>query len=291
MLWAVLAVLATLLWTFEDVIDKFIITRELRDPISATAISGVSTFLLFSIVSFSVGNVLLPLITIIIAVIGGILFSVATWLYYSALSKEEVSRVIPVITTIPIFVSFLAFIFLGETFTLLTYVGIGLVVLGAILVSIKKITYKVKISSAFFIAVVSAIFFALRSIAIKSATLQASIWPLLFWIGLGIGIVSGLLFLFHHPHIRRKAEEGVKHLLLIGGVNAVAFFIFISAVSIGPVSLVSALVSVQPLFVFLAAIMLSKFYPEILKEKFTKPIILQKLVAIVMVVIGAVLVI
>lgn len=289
--WIILAILAALVWTAVNIIDKFIITKELRDPILATVISGISTFVLFGVVALLFGNILLPLSTIVIAIIAGAAFNIAILLYYFAMSKEEVSRFIPVLSAVPLFVLFFSFIFLGERFPALTYLGILLLVAGAILISLKKITRRIGINVAFLIAISAALFYALRNIALKFATVQASIWPIFFWVGVGGGIVSLFLFAMHHPHIRRKARLGVKHLLFVGSLTAIALFIFTIAISIGPVSLVSALLEVQPLFVFLAAAALSVFYPKFLKEKITKSIIMQKALAMVLIIVGAVLII
>jgi len=289
MLWIFLSILAALLWTIVNIIDKYIIS-EVRDPILATVISGISTFLLFEIASLSFGDIFLNYYTVLISILAGVVYNLAVWLYYSAMNKEEVSRIIPIISTTPIFVLIFGFIFLGEKFALTTYLGVILIVVGAVLISIKK-TYKIEFSTAFLIAISAAIFFSLRNVLIKFATLQASIWSIFFWVGVGGGITSVFLFSLHRPHIRKKDKSKIKYLLLVGGLTAIGFFVFTLAVSVGPVSLVSALVETQPLFVFLSATILSVFYPKILKEKITKIIILQKMVAITMIIIGCILIV
>ena len=289
--WIILAILAALIWSAVNIIDKFIISHELRDPILATVVFGIVSFILFGIVSLIFGNIFLSLTTIIIAIAVGVFYTIGGLFYYVELRKEEVSRFIPILSTIPIFVLIFAFIFLGERFAALTYLGIILIVLGAILVSIKKITYKVGFSATFLIAIGAALFFALRDVLTKVATLQASIWSILFWVGIGSGLVSIFLFSLHHPHIRKQAELGIKHLILVAALGVTAFFIFIMAILNGPVSLVSALVGVRSLFVFIAATVLSIYWPKILKEKITKSILLQKIIAIILVIIGAILVV
>ena len=289
--WVILAILATLIWTFVAVLDKFIISRELRDPILASVTFGTSVFIFFGFVSLLFGNILLPLSTIFIAIIAGIMYVIAVWLFYFSLSKGEVSRFIPVLSTIPIFVLLFAFLFLGEVFTALTYFGVILIVVGAVLIYVKKSTHKIGIDVIFLIVIGAAMFYALRNVILKFAVSQASIWSIFFWVGIGSGLVSLFLFAMHHPHIRRKARLGVKHMLFSGILAAVALLLFTLALSIGPVSLVSALVAIEPLFVFLLATFLSIFHPKFIREKITKSIIMQKLVAIILIIIGAVLII
>ena len=289
MSWVLLALGAALLWTAVNIIDKHVLSHELHDPILATVCSSTALFCLFTIVSLFHGSIALPATTRGIAVFAGICYSIAILLYYEAISKEEVSRAMPVFGLIPIFVAILAFFLLGETFTTLTYLGIGLIVIGAILVSLRKLDFHFK--TAFFMAVVSSLFFAFRNVSTKVATLHNSIWAILFWIGIGGGFVTILLLVAHHPHIRKRAKLGIKYLIIVGILMAVAFFAFTFAITTGPVSLVSALIQTQPVFVFFAATLLSRYWPGFIYEKISKDILLQKSLAIIMIVIGALLIV
>lgn len=291
MLWVFLALLAAFLWSIVNILDKFAITNKVKDPIIATILSGVATFLLFILASLVIGKIFLPVKVIIFAFLAGVFYNVAVWLYYIVLSKEEVSRYIPIIATAPIFVTIFAFIFLGERLSFLKYLGIIIIVLGAILIGIKKNTYKLALGASFLVAISAAIFFALRNIFIKFATPEANVWSILFWVGIG-GISSIFLFLlFQSGNLKKIQTEDSFLFLLIGIITAIAFFVFTAALSIGSVSLVSGLVNVELLVVFLMATFLSLFYPKIIKEKVTRKIIAQKLFAITIIIIGAILII
>jgi hypothetical protein len=62
------------------------------------------------------------------------------------------------------------------------------------------------------------------------------------------------------------------------------------AVSIGYITLVNALSSIQPFSILLFAVILSIFFPFILKEEIGKSIVAQKLIAIILMFIGAILI-
>lgn len=62
------------------------------------------------------------------------------------------------------------------------------------------------------------------------------------------------------------------------------------ALSLGSVTIINSLVLLDVLFVFLFSILLTRFFPRILKEEVTKPIIIQKIVASVLMIGGAILV-
>jgi len=62
------------------------------------------------------------------------------------------------------------------------------------------------------------------------------------------------------------------------------------ALSFGYASLVYSLSSIQPFFVLLIAVILSRFFPSILKEEVSKSIVLVKIIAIISIFIGAFLI-
>jgi transporter family protein len=291
MLWIFFTLVAAFLWAIVNILDKFIITNKVKDPILATIFSGIATFFLFILVSLIVGNIFLSIKVIIIAALAGVSYNIAVWLYYIVLSKEEVSKYVPIIATAPIFVTIFAFCFLGERLSFLQYLGIIIIVLGAILIGVKKNSYKLTLGTSFLVAISAAIFFALRNIFIKFATPEANIWSILFWVGIG-GISSIFLFLLFQPaSLKRIKTKDIFLFVLIGVITAIAFFIFTKALSIGSVSLVSGLVNVELLFVFFMATFLSIFYSKIIKEKISKKIIAQKLFAIIIIIVGAILII
>ena len=68
-------------------------------------------------------------------------------------------------------------------------------------------------------------------------------------------------------------------------------FFFMTALSLGSLSLVNTIVSLKPFFVFLIAIFLSVSFPRMLKEEIDGKIIVVKIIAIIFVVIGSILII
>jgi len=64
----------------------------------------------------------------------------------------------------------------------------------------------------------------------------------------------------------------------------------IIATSISYVTLVNALSSVQPFFVLLFTVLLSIFFPHIIKEEINKSIMFLKVLAIILMFIGVILV-
>ncbi len=59
-------------------------------------------------------------------------------LYYKAIKVGEVSVVAPIVASSPLWASLLAFLLLGESFSLLKLLGTVLVVLGVILITVSR---------------------------------------------------------------------------------------------------------------------------------------------------------
>ncbi len=292
-LWIILTLVAAILWALVGLLDKFIVSHELRDPLLATVISGIAASLVFlTITLFLRPPLLIPVHLILIILFGGVFYTLAMYFYFSAVKKAEISRVISFLSMTPIFVLFFAFVFLGERLSSLNYFGIILLVFGSFLISLKKNhNSEYKIVKAFFIVLFASLFMSLRDITMKFASLNVSIWSAFFWLGIGTCLTSLFLLGKHHPHLKKKAVKGVEHLFFGRIISSFAVLIFLFAVSLTSVSLVSALAKIQILLVFVGTLILSRFHPHILKEKITISIIIQKIVAIIAILAGAFLII
>jgi len=287
-LWAILAVVVSFIYAIVAIVDKIAISREIRDPIFATFIFSFATFVSFGSVYFFKDVFLSPELVLIL--LGtGLVSSLGVYFYYSVLEKEEVSSYIPMLSTSPIFVLILAFILLGEKLGAFQYLGILVIVVGALVLSLNE--HKIRFNKMFWIIFGSVFLFSLVDVAIKFVTLSSLIWPVLFWIGIGQGFVAIVLFAFHHPKIRSRERKGLEHLIIANILTVVAWSLYLVAISLGSVTLIRALTRISILFVFLMATGLTVFYPKVLKEKISKKIVIQKFIGIAIIISGAVMVI
>jgi len=92
-------------------------------------------WLLFYLFPLPQGVSLGPLL---VAVASGILRTAAVIIMLYYLKREEVSRVIPVVFTYPIFVAIIAVLLLGETLDYLQWLAIIIVVAGAVILSARQ---------------------------------------------------------------------------------------------------------------------------------------------------------
>jgi transporter family protein len=191
------------------------------------------------------------------ALVSGMLFGISGSMMMWVLFHQEVSRTVPVMQTAPIFATVFALVFLGESITLLQWLGIFATVSGAVMLSLKFDSGfgGVPLNRNFFLLLLGASIFAIGNIVGKVALNDL---PVMYTHGLrslGLGSV------FLGVHLRREPFLHVVDLfrnrnrgLLVVGTNELiignsSLMLMLWALSTGPVSLVTALVATRAIFV------------------------------------------
>lgn len=288
MLWIVFTFLAAGIWTSVDLFSKFVMSKEVKDPVISTGVAGVSLFFSLTLISYLMADLTLSPGTVVPSAAVGVFYSLGLLAYYSGIEKEDVSRFIPTLSTTTIFTVLLAFFFVGESFSLVVYAGIASVVIGAVLISLKGLDHFQSLLS-FSLAIISAFAFAVRNIFLKVSTGGASLWTVLMWAGIG-GSVTSLFFLLRRGSKLKEATKGEEHLIVIGLISALGYFAYGKAISLGPVSLASTVLKVKILLVFLSSTVISRLHPDIIYEELDRYTLAQKVLAIILIVFGVVLI-
>jgi len=289
--WLVLAFMASLFWALGAVIDKYMLTEHVQDPFSYQ--------LLYTIAQTPV--LLLPLFVSVtfvfpwsvLGILGGFCTFFALTLYFRAVVTEEASRVISVLYISPIFVLPLAYLLLGEKLSLPAYFGVLAIVLGAILITHRKLKgTSFVMSTALWLVLASDVVWAGYEIMTKYVLEASEYTSYLFWNFIGTALIAISFFCF--SRIRGKFLKDIKtakrtaHLWRIvnTSLSFVALVFYYIAVSEGPVSLVSTSLSLEPFFVFLFTLPLSLYLPWILKEEMDRRIVVVKAIAILLILLG-----
>jgi len=233
-------------------------------------------------------------LNIFLGILAGIFEVLSFLFYYKAVKIEEISRVVPLYYLMNFFILIFAFIFFKETFTFVKYLGIFFLVVGAILISQKDKIY-FKFNKAFWLMILAAIAYAISAIITKYLLNFADFWTV-FSYTKGIGAIVALfpIVCLNFKEISGELiKNGKKALsaILIAVLLGVFGGLFITiAISVGSVTLVNALASIQPFIVLVFALIISVFYPTIFKEDLKKANILIKVVAIILIFIGVILI-
>lgn len=294
MLWVFFTLLAQFLWSISNIVDKYLLSRYIKNPMVFLIFMCFFSLISAFIVSFFIQISIPSMNIMILSLLTGVIWVIVILFYFKSLLIEEVSRISPLFSISSIFVLILATIFLNEIFTMEKYVGIFLIVIGSILISLKK-HVKFKISKALFFMVIATLFLAIRNVLLKFLLNYLTYWNVFFWTRVGSFLTAPvLIYFFYKPLIKtfkivKKYPKTAVYVSITEGANVGGVFFITVALSIGFASLVSALGQVQPLFILTIATLLSVFKPQIIKEELKGSIIFLKLIAILIIIFGAVL--
>ena len=158
------------------------------------------------IAQFSIALLIYPLTvnssftttSISLSLLSGIISGTYLIIMFSILASQEVSRVVPVVSTYPVFVALLALVFLGESVTGLAWVGIFTTVVGAALVSLgpsKNPNMTKGTISALFLLLLASLAFGLSQFITKAISQEISLWHQLFWRNIGVSLTCGSLIM------------------------------------------------------------------------------------------------
>jgi len=294
--WVLVALIAPVMWGINNILDKFILTKKLRDPNTFNILTMICDLIPLVLI-FSFFQISPMSVAAVLSFIGGLLIVPTMLLYNKAMMFEEASRVGSLANIYPIFVSIIAFFVLGESLGFLKYVGIFSTTAGAILISYKKSKNNKKIISfALFLLLIYSFLWGTVSIISKYVLGFIDYWSLYFW-SLAGSFVGGVLMLTV-PKIGKKFVSDVRktgrktlfYIFLTSSVFYIGDLAVVVATSMTSVSLVSAVTATHPLFALLFASLVSFFSPRILKEELGRVTVGLKIVAVCLIFIGIILV-
>lgn len=290
MLWALFTLLAAFSWAISSIIDKYVLTKIVRNPYIPVIYLGIIGLVLsFSIYIFR-GFSFLSWFNILLCLIAGFFFLLVHVFYFKAVNVEEVSRVVPLFQLSSVFVLVFAAFFLGEIFTLIQYFGIFLLITGSVLVSSKNIK-KPRLGSAFWFMLLAAFFVSFSVVLRKYLLSFSDFWTIFSYSWIGTSLASIPVFYLNFKDFSSSLnKKAVTCMTSAGLISVLGSLSFTAAMSFGFVTLVSALSSVRPFFVLFIVLLLSVFFPKILKEELKKSVFLTKLMAIAIVVAGTILI-
>lgn len=229
-------------------------------------------------------------LTLSIAFGAGFSSSFAIFLMLSTMRRSEVSRIIPVVNTSPIFVAIMAVPLLDELLGYKEWLAILLAVAGVILISLQQDDRfkNIRLNRLLFPLLLSSMLFAVSNIALKYVLEDISYWNMFSISTLCFAVVFFSFSL--RPSVLRqlksmsKLHRSMSLLVFNEFAAASAGILSFLAISNGPVSAASTILNTRPAFVFLFALTISQFFPQLLNERFSKSVVLIRFIAIAMIV-------
>jgi len=291
--WASVALLSAAVLGLVNIIDSHLISRRMPSLPAFLLLIGI-VHLIYGLVLFNLfplpeGMGIWP---VLVAVASGILRTGAITIMLYTMKREEVSRVIPVVYTYPVFVAIMAVPLLGETLYYLQWIAIIIVVSGAVMVSARRSPggSATWLGRPLLLLFGSSLLFAMADIASKYALAYISFWNM-FWVV--AFCLSGIFLLASiRPHIIRQLgnmKQRNSTIALLAFNEALALLgIMLSfwAMARGLVSLVSTIVGSRPIFVVMFALILSRISPMFLEWQPGRRALVLRLVATTLIVSG-----
>jgi len=300
MTWFFIALAAPFLWALVNIFDQYLVikfstgTRGSGGLVLFSSLIGIAVAI--SIAFFVKGILLVPLTDkLLLLLTGGI--SIA-WiiLYLFTLEIEEVSAVVPWFLTIPVFGYLLSYLVLEETLTMHQLTGCCITLIGVLLISIdfskRKRIFKWRSASYMLLSCLLA---ATAGIIFKYVTIGNNFWVSSFWEYSGLGLFGILIYLFvpkfRNEFMYMNKQGGLKIFLLNSlseTLTIIGNLLTNYALLLAPVALVYLVGSFQPAIVLFITLITTKYFPAIAKENMNRNVLLPKIIAIIIMIIGSV---
>ncbi|HII30077.1 TPA: DMT family transporter [Candidatus Woesearchaeota archaeon] len=288
--WIIAAVIGYALFSGTNIIDKLFLSRYKTTPL-AYYVFAVTPSMLFIPAAIILGlKIPWPLLFIIMGL--GVVFIISILLYLKAMQLDDASNIMAVWQLSPVFVLILSHILLGESLTLWSYIGFFLLLLAGFFLSIEH-TQGIRIKKAALLVLAACSLSAVYAVAVKYISGTLTPVEILVWSRLATFMATTVIF-FTMPKIRREVYDIAKRsyypyvlimtLFILGNAG---FFLWTYSVAKGSVSIASVLGATQPVFVFILALLLSRFVQE-LKEDYGRAVLIKKALALLFIIAGLV---
>ena len=138
MSWIPLVTIAALIWALTNIVDKTMLEKYIKSPYVPFIISVLVSVIAGSTILIVMQSKI-PFINAITIIIAGVFYSLGTFLYFKSIQKDDVSSIVPFFQLTPLILLLFGAFFLEEVLLGVQYVGIFLLVGGAILISLKNV--------------------------------------------------------------------------------------------------------------------------------------------------------
>jgi len=295
--WLIVTISAYFLFAITALGDKYLLAGP-PNPKSYSFYVGILGILVLFLIPF-VGFSIPETTQIILSLLAGSIFIFALFGLYTGLENFEASRIVPAIGgLLPLFTFGLIFLFSGEKemlslWKIFTFI---LLIIGSILITFEReklITLKsLKISA------LAALLFALSFVLTKYVYLAQPFWSGFIWMRIG-GFLTAFCFLFTKEVKREIFQRKFTFQKKTGtiflanqAVGGGAFLLQNWAITLVPLvflPFVNALEGTKYLFLLIFTVFLSLKFPQFLKEKISRKILFQKIIAILLIGAGLIL--
>lgn len=294
----IITILASFLWAITNHIDKYLLCN------IDNSTSNVKTLLLFS--SLVAGIVLSPIwlfisnfqikisiLSLLFIFIAAVLYILATYFYFKALEKNDASIVVVMFQLIPVFSYIFSLLFFGEILNTNEIVGSLIIISSAIIISFdfSRSSNKNKFV-ALMLMTLSSLMYSLYFICFDFAMRNGVYSSVAFWYQVSLLLIGFILISIRSYRvsfikmIKNSGKKFVSLNITNEVINLIANLMVNFANLTIPLALANTLNGFQGVFCFIIGIIGVTIFPKIFSEDLNKKIIFQKIISIILGIIG-----
>ncbi len=290
-----LAIIPPFLDTVINYIDKLLLSKYKIQSLSLTIYSSFIACLTGIIIALFVGIHTPSLLTAFIITVSGYLSVFILLTYFKALTLDETSRVASLFQMVPVIVIIVSIVIFQEKFTIRQVLGSLLIITSSFLFTIKKFDKRsFTINQAFWYMVLASFLSATVYLLYSWGARETGYWQSIPFEGLGNGL--GMLTLLLYPKnviiVQKQIKKMTKKIFITLTISEIIYRIsqlslYIALILISP-AIVSVLQGLQTLFLVIIGIVLTFWYPKLIKEIISKKTIVLKITLSLCILIGLV---
>lgn len=294
MSWVFYILFANTFFSISDLFDKFFNSKKIKSVYTFGVLVNLAYFIPIFITSLFLWKTFVFGTPMIWALVGQIFYFFMWIFFWKAIKTGEISRVISIFFTQPVFSAILGILIFKEIVLPVKWLGIILITIGGIFSSFENKRVKKGFDKVYLFAFISAIFALFGNIISKYAMIKIPPLTVLLIQFYGSFLLYGLFLLnkniFNEVKNNLVGKKSFYIIFIRTLINYAGNCFFVLSLSAGPISLVSALNSTQPLFILVFSTLATLFFPKIIKEKIDKANLTIKISAAVLIVLGAIIV-
>jgi drug/metabolite transporter (DMT)-like permease len=296
-MWLFLALVSYFLFAAVTIADKYLLAKPIPDARVYTFYMGILGIFVLALAPFGIETSNIPLI--FLGMFGGVIYTAALFLFFSALRAGEVSRIgISIGGLIPIFALLFIYIWTRELPSVVQLGAFFVLMLGSFVIIFERFVKLIHNLKRFGFILIASVLFGLYFALAKFLLQEQSFISVIVWTRIGAVFVS-FFFLFS-PSVRKiifahkkspPKKAGAIFLLKNAAGGAAAFLqhAAIATARTSEVSLVSALQGVQFALVFFGVVFLTKKHPRIVREEVHGEALAVKLLGTGLIIVGIVI--
>jgi len=286
-MYILIAIIAYFLIAIASIGDKFLVTKKVANPVAYTFYVGILG--IFALVFAPFGFWLSSLNAVLLSLASGAIFLASLFFLFTALFKEEASRVVAVFGGCSaIFVLTINAIMFNEILKSAHLFAVILLIIGGILILYKK---KNNFHDAKNVipVILAALLSAISIVMVKRIYLVEPFFNAYVWTRIGFFFTAITLLLRKKNRqiifetVRSAGKSSWTWVISNKALAGAGSFLINVAVAKGSESIVFAMQGIQYVFIFIFAVILSIKLPSILHEELNRSELWHKILAILLI--------